>query len=210
MTDSNDDTKPDKDADEPAEAENKAEEAPESKRGSVRYQDAETTTPREPTLAEKRAMRKALEEEEEREQTEVVEVERKALRRRRVMIGAGVTVGVVATVAVWYAAASPSGEVTANCVDNSDTLSTNENICTEEYVTSHGGYSSGGFFFLPLSTGGYQQYHYNYGGTVGQGGRVSGGSTAAPSGRTTVKSSSGSTIQRGGFGVSGGGKSGGS
>jgi hypothetical protein len=221
MTDSNDETKPGKDATEPtdanneataadeAEAENKAEDTPESKRGSVRYQDAETTTPREPTLAEKRAMRKALEEEEEREKTDLVEVERKALRRRRVMIGAGVTVGVVATVAVWYAAASPQGEVTANCVDNSDALSSNENICTEEYVTSHGGYSSGGFFFLPIGGGGYQQYHYNYGGSV-QNGRVTGGSTAAPSGRTTVKSTSGATVQRGGFGVSGGGKSGGS
>jgi hypothetical protein len=207
MTDSNDDTETGKDAGEPADAGNKSEEAPEAKRGSVRYQDAETATRREPTLAEKRAMRRALEEEEERQKT-VEEAERKSLARRRLMIGAGVTVGVVATVALWYAA-SPS-EVTANCVDNSSALSRDENICSESYVTSHGGYSSGGFFFLPIpGGGGYQQYHYTYGGSVSNG-RVTGGSTAAPSGHTTIKSTSGQTIQRGGFGVSGGGKSGGS
>ena len=39
----------------------------EPKRGSMRFQDAESTQPREPTLAEQRARRKALAEEEERE-----------------------------------------------------------------------------------------------------------------------------------------------
>jgi hypothetical protein len=215
MTDRNDDTGPTKDSEEPEEASVKAgsgaeePEPEEPKRGSVRYQDAETTTPREPTLAEKRAMRKALEEQDEQEQTQVAEVERKSLRRRRVMIGAGVTVGVVATVALWYSATSPSGEVTASCVDDGSALSSDQNVCSDDYVTSHGGYSSGGFFFLPIGGGRYSQYHYNYGGTVSNG-RVSGGSTAAPSGRTTIKSPSGSTIQRGGLGVSSGGKSGGS
>jgi hypothetical protein len=213
MTDRNDDTDPAKGADEPEEAADKAEPEPEAepKRGSVRYQDAETTTPREPTLAERRAMRKALEDQDEQERTDVAEVERKSLRRRRTMIGAGVTVGVVATVALWYTAAAGGGEVTANCVDDSSTLSSDENVCTDEYVTSHGGYSSGGIFFLPIGGGNYRQYHYNYGGSVAQGSRtVTGGSTAAPSGRTTVKTPSGSTVQRGGLGVSGGGKSGGS
>jgi hypothetical protein len=178
-------------------------------RGSMRFQDAESTTPREPTLAEKRAMRRAMEEDEENLRTEVETAERKSLTRRRVLIGAGVTVGLVATVAVWYAAATPD-EVTANCVDNNNALSTNEDICTEDYVRSHpGAYTSGGFFFIPIVGGGYNQYHYNYGGTV-QNGRVVGGSTAAPSSGTTVKSTSGKTVQRGGFGVSGGGKSGGS
>jgi hypothetical protein len=139
MTDKNDETEPGRDAVEPEDAENSAnppadEPEPEPKRGSVRYQDAETTVPREPTLAEKRAMRRAEQEEEEREQTEVVEVERKSLRRRRVMIGAGVAVGLAATVAVWYAAATPN-EVTASCVDDGNTLSSDENICDENYVT---------------------------------------------------------------------------
>jgi hypothetical protein len=177
------------------------------RRGAMRFQDADTTVPREPTLAEKRAMRKALDEDDERERSEVAEAERKSLRKRRVMIGAGVTVGVVATVAVWYSAATPD-EVTATCVDDSNSVSSDENICSDDYVRSHGGYSSGGFFFIPLG-GTTRSYHYNYGGTVSNG-RVVGGSTAAPSSGTTVKSNSGKTIQRGGFGVSGGGKSGGS
>ncbi|MBP2321665.1 hypothetical protein JOF56_002050 [Kibdelosporangium banguiense] len=178
------------------------------KRGGMRFQDADTSVPREPTLAEKRAMRKALEEESEQERTLVAEAERKSLRKRRVMIGAGVTVGVVATVAVWYSAATPD-EVSAYCVDDGNTLTTDENICSDDYVRSQGGYSSGGFFFIPIGGGQTRSYHYNYGGTVSNG-RVSGGTTTAPSSGTTIKSSSGKTIQRGGFGVSGGGKSGGS
>ncbi|MET0235410.1 MAG: hypothetical protein ABW224_12270 [Kibdelosporangium sp.] len=204
MTDSNDDKF------DPAD--NKGDQQPEQqpRRGAMRFQDAETSVPREPTLAEKRAMRRALEHEGEQDRALVAESERKSLRKRRVMIGAGVTVGVVATVAVWYSAATPN-EVTANCVDDGNALSTDENICSEDYVRSHGGYSSGGFFFIPIGGGGgYRSYHYNYGGSVSNG-RVTGGSTAAPSSGTTVKSgSSGKTIQRGGFGVSGGGKSGGS
>jgi uncharacterized membrane protein YgcG len=177
------------------------------RRGAMRFQDADTSVPREPTLAEQRAMRRAREEENERSRSEIEEAERKSLRKRRVLIGAGVTVGIVATVAVWYAAATPD-EVTASCVDDGNTLASDENICSEDYVRSHGGYYSGGFFYLPLG-GTTRTYHYNYGGTVSNG-RVVGGSTVAPSSGTTVKSNSGRTIQRGGFGVSGGGKSGGS
>jgi hypothetical protein len=201
MTDTHDPEEPD--APEP-------EDGPEPKRGQMRFQDPETTKPREPTLAEQRARRKAVEEEAERALTEAAEleqVERKAKTRRRIMIGSGVTVGVAALVAVWYNAATPS-EVTANCVSNDNTLASDENVCDEQYVSSHGGYYSGGFFFLPIPGGGVTQYHYNYGGTVGPGGRVTGGSATAPSSRTTVKSSSGKTVQRGGFGISSGGKSG--
>jgi L-ascorbate metabolism protein UlaG (beta-lactamase superfamily) len=64
--------------------------------------------------------------------------------------------------------------------------------------------------FLPIGGGGYSQYHYYYGGSVGPGGRMSGGSIAAPSAKVTVRTPGGKTVQRGGFGVSGGGKSGGS
>jgi hypothetical protein len=202
MTDTNDPDKPDV-------PEPEGEEQP--KRGRMSFQDPETTKPREPTLAEQRARRKAVEEEAERalqEAAEREELERKSRTRRRVLIGSGVTVGVAALVAVWYQAATPN-EVTANCVGNDNTLSADENVCDENYVTSHGGYTSGGFFFLPIvGGGGYTQYHYNYGGTVGPGGRVTGGSATAPSGRTTVKTSSGKTVQRGGFGISSGGKSG--
>ncbi|MCE7004891.1 hypothetical protein LWC34_18970 [Kibdelosporangium philippinense] len=185
----------------------------EPKRGGMRFQDPETTTPRPPTLAEQRAMRRALEEQQNHERTVVAEAERKSLRRRRVMIGAGVTVGIVATVAVWYAAATPD-EVTAYCVDDNGTVAADENTCTEEGVRSQGGYPGvGGFWFIPIGGGQYRSYHYNYGGTVsgtGPNRRVTGGTTVAPSSGTTVKSGSGRTVQRGGFGVSGGGKSGGS
>jgi hypothetical protein len=204
MTDKEDEGRladePDGGADEPVE---------ETRRGQVRFQDPETTKARPASLGEQRARRKALVEEAERESAEVEQVERKSRLRRRILIGSGVTVGVVALVAVWYSAASPN-EVTANCVGNDDVVTQDENVCDETYVRSHGGYTSGGIFFLPIPGGGYSQYHYNYGGSVGPGGRVVGGSTAAPAGNTTVKTGSGKTVQRGGFGVSSKGSSGGS
>jgi hypothetical protein len=193
---------------EPTEPTEQAE--PQRQRGSINYQDA-STAPREPTLGEQRARRRAAQEEQQRRRDEQAEVERKAKKRKRILIGAGVTVGVVAVVAVIYAAATPD-EVTAHCVGDDDITSSDVNVCDESYVTSHGGYHSGGIFFLPIGGGGgYRQYHYNYGGTVGSGGRVTGGSISAPS-NATVKTSSGKTIQRGGFGVSSGssGKSSGS
>jgi hypothetical protein len=181
----------------------------EPRRGQVRYQDAETTRPREPTLAERRARQKARQEAGERERAEVEASERKRTVRKRLLIGGGVTVGVVALVAAWYIASTPD-EVTAHCVSTDDVLAVDENVCDENYVRSHGGYHSGGIFFLPILGGGYSQYRYNYGGTVGPGGRIIGGSLTAPSTRVTVKTASGKTVQRGGFGISGGGKSGGS
>jgi hypothetical protein len=204
MTDKDNQDEPDRPDDaaaEPDEAE------AEPRRGQIRFQDPETTTPRPPTLGEQRARRKALEREAERE-VESAETERKSRTRRRILIGSGVTVGVVALVSVWYSAASPS-EVNANCVSNDDVVTSDENVCDENYVRGHGGYVSNGIFFLPIGGGGYSQYHYNYGGSVGPGGRVSGGSLSAPS-NATVKTSSGKTVQRGGFGVSSGSKSGGS
>jgi hypothetical protein len=173
----------------------------------MRFQDAESTTPREPTVGEQRARRMALERQREEQMAVREETERKSKVRRRILIGSGVTVGVVAMVAVWYAAATPD-EVTAHCVADDDVIQ-NDDVCDENYVRSHGGYHSGGFFYLPIGGGSYRQYHYNYGGSGAVGQKVSGGSRVAPSG-STVKTSSGKTIQRGGFGISGGGKSGGS
>jgi hypothetical protein len=105
------------------------------------------------------------------------------------LVGGGVTVGLVAIVAVWYAV-SRSAEPSAHCVNQDSVLAEDERLCNTEYVRSHGGYHSGGVFFLP---GG--QYHYNYGGTVGPDRRVIGGTSA---------------VQRGGLGGTSGGKSGGS
>lgn len=179
----------------------------------MRFQDAETTQPREPTLAEQRARRKALLEEEEREAARQ-EAERKAGGRRKILIGSGVTVGLVGVVAAWYLVGTPN-EIDAVCTDDSGTVVADNN-CDDSYVVSHNGYynSGTGFWILPLSTGGYRQYRYNYGGSGVLGSHVSGGTYTAPSGHTTVKTHSGSTVQRGGFGISGksgtGGKSGGS
>ncbi|MDQ3402313.1 MAG: hypothetical protein M3548_02825 [Actinomycetota bacterium] len=169
------------------------------------YQDPGTTSAREPTLAEQRARREAI----RREQQEMIDAEEEAERRRRkrkrILIGTGVTVGVVAVVAVIYASVTDEDEVTATCVDNGSSVVVEEEKCDPSYASSHGGYSSGGFIFI-----GGSSYRYNYGGTGAIGQRVSGGSYTAPSGNTSVKTQSGKSVQRGGLGVGSNGKSGGS
>ncbi|WP_233157051.1 MULTISPECIES: hypothetical protein [Amycolatopsis] len=187
-------------------------------RGSMRFQDPSSAKRREPTLAEQRARRQALEEQARQEaaaEQARAQAEQKAATRRKVLIGSGVTVGLVAVVATWYIAGT-SDEVSAVCTDGNGTVQPDE-YCDDDYIRTHGGYYNpvGGFWFIPLPGGGYSQYRYNYGGsgTVGQ--PVRGGTYTAPSGNTTVKTQSGKTVQRGGFGISskssgGDGKSGGS
>jgi hypothetical protein len=121
------------------------------------------------------------------------------------LIGSGVTVGVVALIAGSYLTSRPD-EVTAQCTaatgQNANTVVAEQN-CDPAYATSHGGYVSNGFVFVPLLTGGYGQYRYYYGGsTAGVGQHVSGGSFTRPD-NATIRTNSGKTIQRGGFGVSG-------
>jgi len=182
----------------------------------MRFQDPSTAKPREPTLAEQRARRQALAEEERREAAERdarAVAEQKAATRRKVLIGSGVTVGLVAVVATWYVAATPD-ETEALCTDSNNVVQPDQ-YCDEDYARTHGGYynSGTGFWFIPIPGGGYTQYRYNYGGTGTVGSPVSGGSFDKPSGNTTVKTKSGKTVQRGGFGISGKsgtGKSGGS
>ena len=128
---------------------------------------------------------------------------------RAVLAGAAVSIGLVALVAVLYSATHPD-EVTAHCVDQDNVAADDENACDEEYVRAHGGYYSNGIFFVPVARSGrIAQYHYNYGGALGADRRVSGGSAAAPPEDTTVRTTSGKTVQRGGFGLSGDGRSGG-
>jgi type II secretory pathway pseudopilin PulG len=191
----------------------------EPKRGAMRFQD-ESTTPREPTLAEQRARRKAIVEEQEREEAErqALEVaERKSATKRKILIGSGVTVGLVGLVSAWYIAATPN-EVNAVCTDASGKVVGDDNYCDESYATSHGGYYNPGtgFMFIPIPGGGFNQYRYNYGGSGPVGSTVSGGSYTKPPSNAKVTTNSGKTVQRGGFGISGksssgtGGKSGGS
>ena len=115
------------------------------------------------------------------------------------MIGAGVTVGVVAVVGGWYLA-SPARRVTARCASGTGSergTVVADQYCDPAYVDRHGGYISNGIMFIPIGGGGYRQYHYYYGGsgTIGQ--RVSGGSYTAPS-HGTVRTGSGSTIRAAG------------
>ncbi|MEV5719972.1 hypothetical protein AB0L41_39310 [Amycolatopsis mediterranei] len=173
------------------------------KRGSMRFQDS-NTRPKEPSLAEQRARQQALVQE-ERDEELARQADAKAATRRKILIGSGVTVGLVGLVATFYTVAKPT-EVTAVCTDSNGVVQNDDN-CDENYVTSHGGYHSGGFLFLPIPGGGYNSYRYNYGGQGVVGQRVSGGTYDAPSSRSNVNTKSGKSVQRGGFGISG--KSGG-
>jgi hypothetical protein len=188
------------------------------RRGRMRQQD-ENTTPREPTLAERRARERA--ERRRREEAErAAEVEAAGRKKRkRILVGAGVTVGVVALIAVGYAAAAPDEEIQANCVDENGVIVDDSNCATPAPNGTYAG--GGGFAFFPIFLGaGGRQYHYNYGGTGTIGQTVSGGTTTVPKDGTPVRTSSGSsTVSRGGLGVSpksstgtsiGGSKSGGS
>jgi hypothetical protein len=169
----------------------------------MRFQD-ETTTAREPSLAEQRARRQALIDKEKREAEEQQHAEvasRKAATKRKILIGSGVTVGLVGLVATFYTVAKPQN-VTAVCTDsNSNVVQDQE--CDVNYLQSHGAtYNpSTGFWVMPLFLGG-GQYRYNYGGTGTVGGRVSGGTYTAPA-NANVSTKSGTSVQRGGFGISG-------
>lgn len=184
-------------------------------RGRMRFQD-ETTTPREPTLAERRAREVAARRAQEAERREAEERERSARKRKRILVGAGVTVGVVALIAVGYAVAQPDEEVQAQCVDEEGVIVDDSNCVTP--AASSGTHYGGGFYPIFIGGGG-RQYHYTYGGSGNIGERVQGGTTTVPregtrvttsSGRTVAGSSGSSSVSRGGLGVSGGSSSSGS
>jgi hypothetical protein len=170
--------------------------------GRMRFQD-ETTTPREPTLAERRAREVAARREQEAERQRLAEVDVARRKRKRILIGAGVTVGVVALIAVGYAVAQPDEEVVAHCVDENNVVVEDANCATP---ASSGTYYGGGFIPIFIGAGG-RQYHYNYGGTGTVGTTVSGGTTAVPRDSTRVSTPSGKTVSRGGLGVGSGSSS---
>jgi len=165
----------------------------------MRFQDS-NTQPKQPSVAEQRARQQALAQE-ERDQELARQADAKAATRRKILIGSGVTVGLVGLVATFYTCAKTEN-VTAVCTDAGGVVQ-NDDYCDDNYVTSHGGYHSGGFLFLPIPGGGYNSYRYNYGGTGVVGQRVAGGTYDAPSSRTNVNTKSGKSVQRGGFGISG-------
>lgn len=182
--------------------------------GSMRFQD-ETTRPREPTLAERKAREQAERRQRAAEAQAASDAERSRTRRKRILIGAGVTVGLVAVIAIGYAISQPDEEVTAHCVDDSGVVVDDANCVTPAETSSH--YYGGGFVPIFIGAGG-AQYHYNYGGsgTIGQ--PVSGGTTTVPRDTTHVTTSSGKsvsgsssgTVSRGGLGSSSSGSSSGS
>jgi hypothetical protein len=172
-----------------------------SSAGSIRYQDPATTRPRPPTVGEIRAREKA---ERERKALERARFEANVKRyhRNQRLKGGAAIVGVVGVVAgLGYWALSPR-TVTAQCVQEDSSggpIIVPDSHCSG---STTGGGSSGFFFY----SGGHQyRYYYGSSGTVGS--RPSGGTTVAPK-DTTVKTSSGSTIQRGGLGSKFSGSSG--
>ncbi len=175
----------------------------------MRYQDPETTTPREPTVAEQRARREAERRRTAQEQAAAAAAQRKSRIRKRVLIGGGVAVGVAAIVAIAYAASSGSEDsVSAQCTDQNGVV-VDDSHCSGTPV--NGSYHGG---FVPIFLGGFgNQYHYNYGSSSPVGTVARGGSVTPPPSGTSIRSgttgsrlgstSSNGTISRGGLGVSG-------
>ena len=172
--------------------------------GSMRFQD-ETTRPKEPTLAERKAREQAERRQREAEAQAEADAERSRTRRKRILIGAGVTVGLVAVIAIGYAISQPDDEVTARCVDDSGVVVDDANCVTPAASSSH--YYGGGFIPIFIGAGG-AQYHYNYGGSGSIGQPVSGGTTTVPRDTTRVVTSSGKSVSGSSAAGSSGGSSG--
>ena len=171
---------------------------PEQRPGGMRFQD-ENTTPREPTLAERKAREQAERRAAEEQQRTEEEAARKKKVRKRVMIGAGVTVGLAAVVGVGYLISS-SGDETARCTDDDGVIVDDSNCVTPATASSnhYGGGYYGGYAYPVFIGGGGRQYHYTYGGSGNLGQRVSGGTTVVPKDTTKVKTyTSGRTISQG-------------
>jgi hypothetical protein len=161
-----------------------------SSSGSIRFQDPSTTRPRPPTVGETRAREKAERERKAAEKARF-EAELKRYQRNQRLKGGAAVVGVVGVVAaLGYWALSPR-TVTAQCVQ--EDASGGPIIVPDSYCTGHGGGTGGLFIYSG------HQYRYYDGSTGGVGARPAGGTTIAPKG-DTVKTSSGTTIQRGGLG----------
>ena len=169
--------------------------------GSMDFQDAATTKPRPATPAELRAREKFAKKQQEAEEARL-EAEAKRRRQRRVLMGSAAAVGVVGVVAAlgYWALSAPT--VSAQCVR--DDTNGQPVIVPDSYCTDHTAGLNGFFFY------GGHQYRYYYGSSGSVGSRPIGGTTTAPKG-ATIKTHSGSTIQRGGLGGKlSGGKGGGS
>jgi hypothetical protein len=168
-------------------------------RGSTRWQEPGTTTPRPPTVAEARhrdKVRKAREVAERFAAEQEEKAQRRSATNKRVLMGAVAVVGVVGAVAMGYHLLHRD-TVTATCVRDG----TNEVVPDSYCAQGHSG--SGGIFIYAGSP-----YRYYYGGRSGGVGTVArGGTLELPKG-AAAKTKSGSSISRGGFGSSSHGSSG--
>ncbi len=178
----------------------------------MRFQD-ETSRPREPTLAERKAREQAERRQREAAEQAEADAQRSRTRRKRILIGAGATVGLVAVIAIGYAIAQPDEDVSARCVDDSGVVVDDSN-CVTPAASSSNYHSGGGLYPIFIGAGG-AQYHYNYGGSGSVGQPVSGGTTTVPRDSTKVTTVSGknvsvSKVTRGGLGSSSSGSSSGS
>jgi hypothetical protein len=169
--------------------------------GSMRFQD-ETSRPREPTLAERKAREQAERRQREAAEQAEVDAQRSRTRRKRILIGAGATVGLVAVIAIGYAIAQPDEDVSARCVDDSGVVVDDSN-CVTPAASSSNYHSGGGLYPIFIGAGG-AQYHYNYGGSGSLGQPVSGGTTTVPRNSTRVTTPSGKSVSVGSSDSSGG------
>lgn len=169
-------------------------------------------------MAEQKARERANKRAEEEMAAELAASERKTQARRRVMLGGGVTVGVVALVASFYSASAYSQQKNAQRADcvatNPETgkvVAQPEKYCDEGYAQSHGGHQnpSTGLWMMPMflpggGVGPSSQYRYSYSPAsspapkVGQ--SVTNPNFTKPSG-SRIQTNSGKTIQRSGFGL---------
>jgi type II secretory pathway pseudopilin PulG len=163
--------------------------------GSIRWQDAATTRPRRPTVAEARQRDKAQKAREAAALFAEQQARRQEARtasRRKVMMGSVAAVGLVGVVALGYHVLNDDDEVSATCVRDG----TNE-VVPEQYCST-GSAGSGGIFIFAGTP-----YRYYYGGNNGGiGSTARGGTLELPRG-TTGRTSAGQSISRGGGADSG-------
>ncbi|MGW5310118.1 hypothetical protein ACWEVD_30640 [Nocardia thailandica] len=172
--------------------------------GRVSRQEAGVTRPRPPTVAEARARDKARKQAEAAERAAAAAAEAKKRTRKRVMIGGVAVVGVAALVGggyLAYRALTAPDQVTASCIQvdqNGQEIVVPDDQCNSANPRFVGDNSGGHGNLIIL---GWPQYRYYYGGTTTLGKAPTGGTTVAPR-NATVKTKSGTTIQRGGLGSS--------
>jgi hypothetical protein len=112
-------------------------------------------------------------------------------RRKRIVVGAGVMVGVLALVVVGYLVAAPGTAIRAHCVDVETKVIVEDTNC----VTPAGAGVPNVDTAHPIFVGsGGRLYRYNFGGTGSLGRPVEGGTAAVPKKGVPVITSSGRPI----------------